>query len=152
MFPKNSVKPQNLQVSPFYIVLYKFLRLTQINISTNIHLHSASIRSPPTICQIEFHPNDVTNILHHRASEYIALSKTLDFMVSPRPNISSLSHGPIKVFKGKKRLSETMKWSMVAVASVLGSSNVSYKRRMEIFKAVVKVHSYLYGFMAPAIS
>ena len=51
-----------------------------------------------------------------------------------------------------RRTTETMKWSMVAIACDYGASDMTYKKRLELFKAVIKVQSYLYGFVAPAIS
>ena len=89
------------------------------------------------------------NQTRERARRYISLSHNLDFNAKVIPG---LTQGPIEVFPSRKQMSETMKWTMVAIACDYGATDMSYKNRLELFKAVIHIQSYLYGFKSPAMS
>ena len=87
---------------------------------------------------------------------YIEQSKVLDFDVRPRPRKGYVAPGipsEILVLTNCKRLTEAMKWSMIAVCADLGLTDVSnFSRRREILGAVIRTMSYNYGFETNAIS
>ena len=49
-------------------------------------------------------------------------------------------------------MTESMKWSLVAIASDYGATDLGPTKRSELFQAVIKVQSYLYGFKGPALT
>ena len=83
---------------------------------------------------------------------YIRLSKVIDFTTSVRAPIQGLCEASIPIYPHRKRMSETMKWSLIAVACDYGATDLEFKQRLELFSSVIKVQSYLYGFKAPALS
>ena len=94
----------------------------------------------------------VAGLNRNRVKHYIRLSTVIDFETTVRAPIHGLCEEAIPIYPSRKRMSESMKWSLIVIACDYGATDLEYKERLELFKAVIKVQSYLYGFKAPALS
>ena len=104
----------------------------------------------PKYSRFIFH--DAVSLKHSRLESYIRLSKVIDFQAKIRGPIEGICDTEIPIYPSRKRMSEAMKWSLVAVASDYGATDLDSKKQLELFNAVIRVQSYLYGFKAPAMS
>ena len=117
-----------------------------------------SISAEPIIYTNSQGQDQLMSVTEHRADLYIAKSKGLDFNISPCPCLSmsgstSSVTGEVTVHKNRKQLTEPMKWSMIATCANLGLTDISsHKRRREILSAVIRMFSYSYGFVKPAVT
>ena len=97
----------------------------------------------------------ISDLASHQANELIAISKGLDLSESPCVALhytEDESEYFIPIQEDLKRLSEPMKWSLISLCCDLGCTDARRDRRLKIFKAVIKVQSYVYGFPKEAIS
>ena len=92
--------------------------------------------------------------VHSRSEQYIrdSYQYNLSCTVRPKKNSDSGIIEYITIHRNKKRLTESMKWSMVAAACDLGATSMNISDRERLFRAVIKTNSYFYGFLKPVLS
>ena len=76
----------------------------------------------PKHSQYYFH--DISSLKQNRVKAYLRLSKVLDFTTSVRAPIHGLCETEIPIFPSRKRMTESMKWSLVAIACDYGASDL----------------------------
>ena len=83
---------------------------------------------------------------------YILKSNLLDYSLDPRPNLHSTDQSAtIKIRKKGIRMTDEMKWQMMTIASDFGAFYMSKEKRDNLFAAIIKTQSYLYGYKHPAM-
>ena len=86
--------------------------------------------------------------------DYIATSKTYNFKVRPRLNPFSTNDKDteIELREPGSRVTEAMKWAMIAICSDMGARMLMKNFRDLFFKALITTQSYLNGFDRPVFT